>query len=274
MFLRDILVYVDDSAGVSVRVETAAALAAAHGARLTGFHVRPTIEIPYLARSFNGQGLAEALAKAADTLSGEAHGLFTRHAAAHSDTRWEDLTGSVVDVAAARARCSDLIVLGPSEIDQPSGRRMSGQIIQASGTPVLMVPERPAVATVGQRVLVAWNSSPESIRAVRSALPILKAAASVEVLVVLAGEPDTDFQMPGRPLVDYLSQHGVAATVKVMRLDEVHGVGGSILARAKGTGADLIVMGAFGRSRLREAMIGSTTGRLLTQSSVPILVAH
>ncbi len=274
MFLKDILVHVDDSDGASVRVQTAAALAASHGARLTGFHVRPVIEIPYLARSFNGPGLAEALAKAADALSTEARALFTRHTATHSDTRWEDLTGSMVEEAVARARCSDLIVLGPSEVDQPSGRRLSGQIIQGSGTPVLMVPERPALSTVGQRVLVAWNASPESIRAVRSALPILKAATSVEVLVILAGEPDASQPTPGQPLVDYLAQHGIAAAVKAMNLDEVYGVGGSILARAEGTGADLIVMGAFGRSRLREAMIGSTTGTLLTRSAVSLLVSH
>ena len=94
------------------------------------------------------------------------------------------------------------------------------------------------------------------------------------MLVILAGEPDASQPTPGQPLVDYLAQHGIAAAVKAMNLDEVYGVGGSILARAEGTGADLIVMGAFGRSRLREAMIGSTTGTLLTRSAVSLLVSH
>jgi nucleotide-binding universal stress UspA family protein len=276
MFLKDILVYVDDAAGASIRIETAAALTSTHGARLTGLCVHPTVEVPYLAQSFADTALTEALTQAANEASERARALFARHAeAAHPHCRWRQAIGTIADEVIAFARYADLVILGPSDLRQPSGRRLSGQVVLASGAPILMVPERPAFPTLGQHVLVAWNASAESVRAVRAALPILQKAATVEVLVIVAGEPDAETApAPGAQILDYLARHGVTATVKLMRLDEVYGVGGSILARAEGIGADLIVMGAFGRSRLREAMVGSTTGTLLTRSPVPLLVSH
>lgn len=274
MFLKDILVHIDDDAGAPARIDTAAALAAAHDARLTGLYVRPPIEIPYLAQSFTGPALRETLAKAADDVSARLRALFEQRTAAPAKAIWRETTGPAAEEVAALARYADLAVVGPANVDQPSVRRLSGQVVLTAGVPVLMVPEHPAVRTLGQRVLVAWNASPESARAIRGALPLLTAASAVEVLVVVAGEPAAAGPPPGRQLVDYLAQHGVDAAVKVMKLDDVYGVGGSIIARAEATGADLIVMGAFGRSRLREAMVGSTTGTLLTRSPVPLLVSH
>lgn len=274
MSLKSILVHIDDTQGAPARIEAAAALATAHDAVLTGLCVRPSVDVSYVAQTFAGRSLTDTLRKATDEIAERAKALFDRHAAAHPSRRWCEATGSVAEETIAQARYSDLIVVGPSDNDQPGSRRLSGQSVLGSGLPVLMVPERPAAPTLGRQVLIAWNASPESVRAIRAALPILKAAETVEVMIVVAGAPDPSDVSPGAPLLDYLAIQGISATVKLMTLDDVHGVAGAILARAGGIGADLVVMGAFGRSRLREAMIGSTTGKLLTNPGVPLFICH
>ncbi|MFP5513589.1 Nucleotide-binding universal stress protein, UspA family [Azospirillum oryzae] len=276
MPFNDILVHVDGGDGTAGRIAMAARLAAAHGARLTGLHVRPALDIPVLAQSFAGPALNDALTKAADESAALAKNLFIRHGQpAEARQRWLDAGGDAAQTVIAHARCTDLAVVGPSDIGQPGGRRISGQIVLEAGVPVLMVPERPSVETLGQRVVVAWNASREAVRAVHDALPILRTASAVEVVIIVVKAPaPTAESGPGRELVDFLAQHGVAATVKLLVLEDAYGVSGSILARVEATGADLIVMGGFGRSRLREAMVGSTTGNLLTRSTVPLLVSH
>lgn len=276
--MKEILVHVDHADGVGTRVETAAELAAAHGARLSGLYVRPTIEIPILAQSFGGHSLDEAIAQAADEAAGRAKALFERQAQAAGGAvapRWLEATGDAAEMVTTHARYVDLVVIGPSDADKPGARRTSGQIILESAAPVLVVPTRPSVTTLGQRVLIAWNGSREAVHAVRGALPILRRASAVEILIVTAAPPDPAVEpAPGRELADFLATHGVRASVKLLGLEDAYGVSGSMLARAKAVDADLIVMGGFGRSRLREAAVGSTTGTLLGRSGVPLLIAH
>lgn len=275
MSLKNILVHVDEAGGAATRIEAAARLAADHDACLTGLHVRPAVDLSFFAQTLAGPALNDTLRKAADAVSERVRAQFEQHAAGHAKRRWQEATGTIADEVIARSRYSDLVVLGPSDADQPSGRRLSGQVVLGAGLPVLVVPERPAVSTPGRRVLIAWNASAEAMRAVRGALPILRKAALVEVTIIVVGTPDdTADPPPGQPLVGFLAEHGVTATVRLVRLDEVHGVAGTVLARAGAIGADLIVMGAFGRSRLREAMIGSTTGTLITRSTVPLFIGH
>jgi len=274
MPLKSILVHADDADGASTRNEAAAALASAHEAVLTGLCVRPSVDLSYVAQTFAGRSLTDTLKKATDEIAERARSLFERHAAAHPNRRWLESSGAVADEIIAQARYSDLIIVGPSDADQSGNRRLCGQLVLGSGLPVLMVPQRPTASTLGRRVLIAWNASPESVRAIRSALPILKQAEMVEVTIIVASGPDRPGPLAGAPLLDYLAIQGISASVKLMTLDDVHGVAGSILARAGGIGADLVVMGAFGRSRLREAMVGSTTGKLLTNPGLPLFICH
>lgn len=277
MFLKEILVHVDNDPGASIRIGLAAQLAAAHDARLSGLFVRPPIQVPALAQSVAAPALYEALEKAAEESAEKMNALFLAHSrGAGLRCRWLDAAGDLGDEVIARARYSDLVVIGPSDLSQPSMRRSTGRVIFGAGVPVLMVPERSSATATGEHVLIAWNASPESIRSVHCALPILQKAETVEVVIVVAAAvpESTDAPESGQNLLEFLAEHGVSASIKFMPIEEVYGVSGSILARADYIGADLIVMGAFGRSWLREAMIGSTTNRLLSRSSAPLFICH
>lgn len=284
MSLKDILVHIEpvssgNSAGLA-RLALAARLAASHGARLTGIYVRPVIDIPPLAQTVAGTSLTQIIQRSADAAAAEARAVFDSQLAdSGADHRWLEVTGNPADVLSHHLHTTDLAVIGSSDGDQPASRRLSGQLVLSSGVPVLvvpdsMVPDAGAITTPARRVLVAWNNSRESVRAVRDALPVLRAADQVEILMILARSIDHNRSAPGVALTAHLARHGVNAEVKVIAFNETQGVSGQVLARADALSADLIVMGGFGRSWLREAMIGSTTGTLMTRSPIPLMVSR
>jgi hypothetical protein len=138
----------------------------------------------------------------------------------------------------------------------------------------LVVPEAAPVDTLGEHVLVAWSGSRESALAVRSSLPLLRKATRDTVIDGSRDEDVGTCALPDTDICGWLDSHGVKADVR--RLDEkaFSAPGPALLDTAHAEGADLIVMGAWGRSRLSEMVLGGTTRFLFMQSDVPMLVAH
>ncbi len=121
--------------------------------------------------------------------------------------------------------------------------------------------------------MVAWNATRESVRAVVDALPLLKQASAVEVVVFNADRATGEHgQEPGADIGLYLARHGVKVTVHddVTAID----VGNSLLSRAADWGSDLIVMGAYGHSRLRQMFLGGVSDTVIKSSPVPVLMSH
>jgi len=177
---------------------------------------------------------------------------------------------------ALQARYTDLIVIGQQNAEWPSGvyRDFERSVPLAVGRPVLVVPYAFERRPVGHRVLVAWNASREAARAVTDALPLLKRAGQVHVV---AFEPEKSGAAhgaePGADIALYLTRHGVKVTVSRYDAPDVD-VGNQLLSRAFDLSADLIVMGAWGRSRLREFILGGVTRTLLESMTVPVLMSH
>jgi nucleotide-binding universal stress UspA family protein len=144
----------------------------------------------------------------------------------------------------------------------------------ASGRPVLVVPHTAVQVAPGKTVMLCWNASRESARAATGALPLLQAASQVTVLIVdekaAASRESADH---GADIVRWLGGHGVKAAVQRDVADSVD-VGDVILSRAADLGADLIVMGIYGHSRLREMILGGASRTLLASMTVPVLMAH
>lgn len=280
MSLKDILIHVEQSGVGTARLVLAARLAAAHGARLTGLYVRPVIDIPAVAQTVAGTSLTELIQRTADSAAAEARQTFDQLVSdSNVERQWVEVTGTPADVLPHYIHTTDLAVIGSSDGEQPASRRLSGQLVLTAGVPVLVVPDTvPARVNSGdapgRRVLVAWNNSREAVRAVRDALPILRMADHVEILMILARNIDQKGTAPGAALLEHLERHGVRAEVKVIAFNETQGVSGQVLGRADAISADMIVMGGFGRSWLREAMVGSTTGTLMSRSPVPLLVSR
>ncbi len=131
------------------------------------------------------------------------------------------------------------------------------------------------LAPIGTRVLVAWNNSRESARAVFDALPILKRAFDVTVLVVEeAGKPQTTSDHAGNEICATLAQHGVKCRALQVKRVETLEPGVELLARTAALKCDLLVMGCYGHSRFRESVLGGASRYVLQHTKVPVLMAH
>lgn len=174
------------------------------------------------------------------------------------------------------ARYSDLVVA-----TQPYGPgRDTTQVtlveaaLFATGAPVLVVPEAEVDwSRPFGRVLVAWNESDVSFAAIRAAMPILKAAETVDIIMVDPPSHSPERSDPGGSVSLMLARHGVKTEVSILartlpRVSEI------ILRFARDHGAEAVVMGAYGHSRFREAILGGATREMLEGAHVPLLMAH
>jgi len=181
-----------------------------------------------------------------------------------------EVTGRRDVVLARRARASDLTVLPrPDEETPPELARDLEAILFGAGRPLLIVPRRGAPSP-GRTVAVAWNDSAEAARAVAGALPFLEAAAAVHVLCAKTWRTEADADLD---LVRYLEWRGIACTRHAVTA-EGEPVGGALLEAASDAGADLLVMGAYGRTRLSELVLGGVTRHVLAHSPLPLLLSH
>ena len=174
------------------------------------------------------------------------------------------------------ARYADLVVIGQRDEQSPGGvdKRFEQKVLLAAGRPVLVVPYAFEKRPVGRHVLIAWNASREAARAVSDALPVLTRASHVHVL---AFSPQVGGRAhgeePGADVALYLARHGVKVTVSPQYASDID-VGSQLLSRAFDLSADLIVMGAWGHSRLHELVLGGVTRTLLESMTVPVLMSH
>lgn len=169
---------------------------------------------------------------------------------------------------------ADLIVLGYPSSPGLSALWTAERLVLASGVPALFVPGNWTSNTVGQNILVAWNGSREARRALIDAMPLLKSANSVAVLVVDALEtPDRFGAEPGADISHYLARHGVTVELRQVTSGGAS-VGQAILAQAARHGSDLIVIGAYSHKRFVELIFGGVTRELLASGSIPLLLSH
>lgn len=180
------------------------------------------------------------------------------------DEPMTDLVGHVGGV-------SDLVVVGqPTEAHDDPVNTVIGRALFATGRPVLMAPARAPEILEG-KVLIGWNRSIQAGRGVTSALPFLQRARSVEIINVTTGAK----QGPSaQDLADYLTWHGVGPAVKEIPPEEHRAVGDILLEEAETSGANLLVIGAYSHSRLREMLWGGVTKHILSHARIPVLMAH
>jgi nucleotide-binding universal stress UspA family protein len=176
-----------------------------------------------------------------------------------------------------QARYSDLVVIGQSTNgpDAPASvGDFAEQVVVNSPRPVLIVPAAGHAAPVGKRILIAWNASIEAARAVASAIPLLRRAQQVDLAVFNPErEPyDAHGAEPGADIALFLARHGVR--IEVRRQAVTAPVGDALMSAAADWSSDLIVMGAYGHSRIREMMLGGATRTALQSMTVPVLMTH
>jgi nucleotide-binding universal stress UspA family protein len=186
---------------------------------------------------------------------------------------WSEVDAMTADAVLARARFADLVVLpqpAPEESDVATDYDSPAEIVMGLGRPVLMVPYAGTFADAGKRILAAWSGTRESARAFTDALPFFVGASEVTVLTV---NPESDAAPMEADLKRWLGQHGVKGKTRIAHTKEIE-VGDVLLSAAADVSADLIVMGAYGRSRLRELILGGATHSIFRHMTAPALMSH
>jgi nucleotide-binding universal stress UspA family protein len=189
---------------------------------------------------------------------------------------WRVTQGDTVQAVSQAASGYDILVMERSQkrSDAPVGFGSVSRCVFASGRPVLVVPDVSPVPSVGANVLVAWNGSRESALALAAAVPLLQKADLVRVLDGSEMNADMLPVLPPPGLADWLQRHGINARIDTLDSGPSHAAGPAVLEAAHSQGADLIVMGAWSRSRLAQMVLGGTTRHLFMHGDVPMLVAH
>jgi nucleotide-binding universal stress UspA family protein len=282
MAYKSILTVVTSAERAELAVAGAAAQALAHDAHLDILALG--VDRTQVGYSYVGSG-AVILQAALDRAEQDARETekAVRHAiAAQAPTlRWSlesavTQLGALTDLVAQRARFADLVVL-----PRPYGLGLGAEqeaVVEAAlfegQAPVLVLPESGAGrAATPRRVILAWNQGAEAMTAIRKALPLLQSADQVNIAVIDPPQHGPERSDPGGMLCQMLVRHGVRAEVSVLArtLQRIS----DVLARhVRDSNADLLVMGAYGHSRFREAILGGATRNMLEQAEVPVLMAH
>lgn len=286
MSIKTILVPVDGSRVCRRTLEAALALGRDFAAHVEALHVRsdPRDAVPLLGEGLSGSMVAEMIAMAKEETAGRAEraralfdelrmeaaiALADRPGDGGASAAFREESGREDDLVARRGRFADLVVVArPGPVEGGESALLNAALTEC-GCPVLAVPSE-AAAAIGRRVAVAWNGSLEAARAVGAALPFLARAASVRVLLA------TDDELTEgaiHELVDRLAWHGIGAVARVVEPGPAS-VGERLLAAAADEESDLLVMGAYTHSRMRELIFGGVTRLMLERAPMPLLMVH
>jgi nucleotide-binding universal stress UspA family protein len=273
---KTIVVHCDAGRGTAARMKVAVELAARSDGHVVGLHVRQAFQAP----AFTDAGPAmDSLYRAYETQvkADEAMAVAAfRDAVGHKgcSSEWQVTDGYVHQVLIRHARYADVVIVGQAEPDPPPNAPPSDlaeEVTLASERPVLIVPHIGISRPPGRTVMLCWNHSREAARAATAALPLLQSA---EKTIVLTIDPEKEpGEEPGVEVATWLARHGAKVTVQ-RDTSADSDVGAIILSRAADHDVDLIVMGMYGHSRMREWVLGGASRTMLASMTVPLLVAH
>jgi nucleotide-binding universal stress UspA family protein len=281
MDYKTILVHVDDSAHREARLRVALDLADRFESHLIVLYAVQPAAVPQEQRDPTLQATMERRRERSDAMAHAAGDFVRRHMQAHAFARFEFRASADGPETALRTvgRYADLVVLGQYDPDDHGAGSPASLVPEAMlgcARPTLIVPfYSPRFPHLGRNVLVAWDGGREAARAVRDALPLLARADQVIVSSVVEGERfDTDAPPPGTSLAHYLARHGVKVEVRPSVAAGELSIADELLARLTDYDIDLLVMGGFGHSRLRELILGGVTRSILKSMTAPVLMSH
>jgi nucleotide-binding universal stress UspA family protein len=279
MSYKTILVHLDASKAAGARADIALALAQTFDAHVAALYALTVVPAPTWAFTAAGITLAEARVKAETALREGARAVWDAalRRSGWGKVEWRSSELDALEATSLHARYADLVVIGQNDPGDGStgvAADFQQRLPLVAGRPVLVVPYAREKRPVGENVLVAWNASRESTRAVTDALPLLRKAKQVHVASFNPGRTyGTHGDVPGADIALYLSRHGVNVAVSQYQAADID-VGNDLLSRAADLDADLIVMGAYGHSRFAELMLGGVTRTLLESMTVPVILSH
>lgn len=281
MSIKTILVSLNAKDRADVVLRIACELAREHEAHLIGIYVVPDVKPVAMFEAYLATDFFEEQQKHFDRCGDKMQRLFKKETAKYSLTsEWVQVRASnqiLADDVIALSGQADLIVINQTEAWATSldpEPDFADRLIMASGRPVLMVPNSGEFRTVGKKVIIGWKPTREAVRAVHDALPML--VKSENVILVTIDTQDASYAEASpstHQMVEMLRRHGINAAEQAVVISDIP-VEEALLNEAAVHGSDLIVVGAYGHSRLRELLLGGVTRFLLNHSTVPVLMSH
>ncbi|MHA1114283.1 MAG: universal stress protein [Alphaproteobacteria bacterium] len=273
--IKTILVHLADDEAHAARLDVAFDLANRFDAHIVALYVTTPITMP---AAISGRGASYAYISQATEIAKEkasAMEVEFRARCENEGRSWEWLCeeGDHIDLLDFHARFADLAIVSPSKhhsAEDEVALHLPEQLPLQSSCPVLIVPRGWTPVAIGKNVVVGWKTRREAARAVRNAVPLLRDAERVTLVTV---SDDRAKSLPGAEIATFLARHGVALETRLLpghegSVDEI------ILEQADELGADMIVIGAYGHSRLRELIFGGVTREIVYNTKVPVFAMH
>jgi nucleotide-binding universal stress UspA family protein len=271
--MKNVLVPIEDHRHISSVLTTARMIAARFDSRIEGVPLGPDFDALIAANYAIPLPVDDRLLR--EGIEAQWHKLFTDFWAAQANAERAAVAWNGGDLITdttigSFARVFDLTVVGRPGSGAGDPRRATLEaVLFDSGRPILIAPPEPP-ATLGEVIVIAWNASAETARTISFAMPFLKKARRVVVLAVSgAMTPGPSAEL----LVRALDRHGLPVSLQLVD-DPQKPAGHTILAHATALGADLLVKGGYTQSRLRQMVFGGSTSQILTDSLLPVFMAH
>lgn len=272
--MKSILLHIDADHCMEARMQVALDLARASGGHITCLQA-VSYEV-FAPGDFYGSAMAAAMPRikeAAEELRKE-----IETDLANEDVAWEwrFLYGMPEQRLLEQSALHDVIIVGPHDVGEEGSRgpsSMVGELAIKAPVPVLVVPGDTKKFEVSAPALIAWNGSPEAATALRMALPLLAQASKVFIACVSEEDEKSFYDFPPTEAAMYLNRHGIDGEVISIPKGKAK-ISDTLFSAAQMRDCGLIVMGAYGHSRLAEMLLGGVTRRMLSDPPMPILLGR
>jgi nucleotide-binding universal stress UspA family protein len=271
--IKDVMVTLDGSAADEIRLAAVSTIAGQFDSDVIALFLNTVPSVVAVQADSPGPMLLEKAREYGDGVEGKIAKRLGRLNRRAEIRRVDVLADDIAAVAARAARTADAFVaLRPNGNPEDPERLVEG-VLFGSGRHLVLIPDGMVVTSPFDRILVAWNGSRKAARALSEAMPYVRMGKATTVVVVDEQPPDGLMELTGADAVKHLRHHGTDARLHRVRERE-QDVVSTLISEAERLDADLIVMGGYGHSRLRELMFGGVTRDMLNQAPVPLLIAH
>lgn len=274
--IKNVMVCMSDAVGKEAVVGAAARFAAKHGAVLTGLFIDPGVENALPAIASVPPEVLDMIDSNLRAQREQAKALFDDCVGQSGcEADWYVLGSQQNPLRAMYYQDAVFVAQPRDDVGKNNDTRFVNRLIMESALPVFVVPEAWQGGVIGENIMLAWVETREAQRATQLALPLMKTADHVDVLTITRGDQETVDLVQGVEISAYLTRRDIDCRFSSKNAnDEGSNESTLLLSHANSVNADLIVMGGYGHSRLREIILGGVTRNLVASSNVPLMLCR